>query len=280
MAEEQDNITPEEKLLNVIQSDGEPEATAKEKPVEAVEAAPAAAPAPAEEAAPAEEKPALKLAPQPEGEAAVAATEAEPGATEEADAVAEAASADAAPAAAPAPASAPTMSFAKKKAGGGSGVKFLNRMLAAGVLILLSLSGYESFMVMRARGAPSTAGVVTLPAPKELILSLLEVQEGWAIDPFHRPKVGGDGPVGPTKRIVEVDVIPWATEMKHFKLMGVSIRVPKSDSEAILLDNRTQEMYFIKLGKTINIQGTEVRLDDLEAERVRFTDGSSSFELK
>jgi hypothetical protein len=279
MAEEQDNITPEEKLLNVIQSDGGPEATAEEKPVEAVEAAPAAAPAPAEEAAPAEEKPALKLAPQPEGEAAVAATEAEPVAAEEADAVAEAASADADPAAAPAPVSAPTMSFAKKKAGGGSGVKFLNRMLAAGVLILLSLSGYESFMVMRARGAPSTAGVVTLPAPKELILSLLEVQEGWAIDPFHRAKLGGDGPV-PPKRPDRVDVIPWATEMKHFKLMGVSIRDPKSDSEAILLDNRTQEMYFIKLGKTINIQGTEVRLDDLEAERVRFTDGSSSFELK
>ena len=269
MAEEQDNMTPEEKLLNVIQNGDEetatPEAKAAAQP--AAEAPVAEAPA---EAAAAEEKPALKLAkkeaeasPEPAPEAAEPAA-----AAEEAPAVASTA--------------APSVVSSKKKGGDGSGIKIINRMLAAGVLIMLGLSCFEVFSVIKARGSVKPPVILELPQQQDVTISEMEVKQAYAKDAFWRQKAGPDGGGNPTTTTTTTTVTttPWAVELKRFKLMGISMKDPKADSEAILLDSRDNKMYFVRLGNSFPLLDGNVRLDDLESGRARFTDGSASVELK
>lgn len=282
MAEAQDNMTPEEKLLNVIQSGGEEVVAPEEKLAAAVvapaepEAAPepveAPAPVPvAEEVAQVAEKPALKLAAKDQ--------KAQPTAEKKAEVAAPAAEADSE---SPQPAVKPlqALAFSKKKSNVSSGVKTINRMLAAGILILLSLSGFETFRVIRARGVVRKLASLQIPAADELTITAADVQRAYSVDPWWQdpgtivraPDNTQEGPRAPSA--------PWTEEMKNYKLMGVSLREPKADSEAILVDTRDNRMYFVRLGDSVPVSGVEVKLDDLEAQRARFTDGRASIELK
>jgi hypothetical protein len=265
MAEEQDNVTPEEKLLNVIQNGDEELPTPAEKLAEAF-AHPAAE-------APAEEKPALKLAAKEE-EPKKADAEIKPEAAADATAPAEATPAE------PAAAASAVVS-SKKKGSDGSGIKLINRMLAAGVLIMLGLSCFEVFSVIRARGMVKAPVKLELPQPQEVTVFVGDVQLAYAKDAFLRQKVGPDAGDGQTTTTtITVSTTPWAVELKQFKLMGTSMKVPKADSEAILLDSRDNKMYFVRLGNTFPLLDGNVRLDDVEAGRARFTDGATSVELK
>jgi hypothetical protein len=277
MAEEQDDVTPEEKLLNVIQNGDEALPAPEEKLAEAsaqpaAEVAPVVAEATPVAEAPAEEKPALKLAAKEE-EPKKADAEIKPEAAADAAAPAEATPAE------PAVATSAVVS-SKKKGSDGAGIKVINRMLAAGILIMLGLSCFEVFSVIRARGMVKPPVKLELPPPQEVTVFVGNVQQAYAKDAFLRQKVGPDGGKQTKTTTITVSTTPWAEELKQFKLMGTSMKVPKADSEAILLDSRDNKMYFVRLGNAFPLLDGNVRLDDVEAGRARFTDGATSVELK
>lgn len=268
MAEEQDNVTPEEKLLNVIQS-GEEEAAPQAEPAPA-----AAAPAAAAEAAPVAEKPALKVA---KAEEAPAETEAVEAPAPEGEQKPE-------EAAAPAPAvDSASSGFSKKKSGTGSGIKVINRMLAASILVLLGLAGFETFMTIRANGSVKDPGPVEMPEAQSVELSIDEVASAYSGDIWWRLEsiTGSDSGTQQQTKTITVSTTPWQQAMKgNYKLLATSIKDPKEESKAILVDSRDNKMYFVRLGSSFMVEGTQVTLDDLEADRARFTVGGTSIELK
>ncbi len=270
MAETKDDVTPEEKLLNVIQGGGEEQPAQEDKPAET--AAPAkeeAAPA-KEEAAPAKGKPALKVA-----KAGKAPAKQQEGPVKEAP--------EEKPAAAAEPAQAAPAAFSKKRGGGASGIRIINRMLAAGILLLLGLSGFEAFMTIRARGSAQAPGQLKLPEAQELELTVGEVVSAYSGDIWWRMEsiTGAGGGTTTQTKTITVSTTPWQQTMKgHFKLLATSMRSPKDESKAILMDSRDNKMYFVRLGSSFMVEGTEVELDDLEADRARFSVGGASIELK
>ena len=274
MAQEQDKVTPEEKLLNVIQKGGEQQPAAAEKPAAASEpvkqeAKPAATPAAAkaEQPAAAKPKPALKTAPK----------KAEPAKVPDEPAVQESAAPEPALAAAPVVAS-------KKRVSHGSGITLINRMLAAGIAVLLGLSAFEVFATIRARGAVKDPSQLELPKPKEVVLSVDEVKSAFADDIWWRlDAITGNGAGGTATQVTTVTVssTPWQQAMKEsFKLVATSLKASKPDSKAILVDTRNNKMYFVRFGESFMVEGVEVKLDDLEVDRARFTAGGASVEMK
>jgi len=272
MAEENDSLSPEEKLLNVIQGAAEEGEAAEAKPVEVAQPpAEAAKAAPAAEAAPEGKKPALKVAAKNKTSGAAAPQE-----TAKKDPAEEVAEPEAAASVEPA------LAFTKKKSGSGSGITLLNRMLAAGIVILLGLSGLETFLTIRARGAVQEPDALEVPRPEEVTLSVEEVKDAYSIDIWsHLDSVTAeDGTTTQTKTIT-VSTTPWQQTMKsHFKLAATSMKEPKAQSKAILVDSRNNNMYFVRLGESFMVEGTEVTLDDLESNRARFKVGGASIELK
>ena len=123
--------------------------------------------------------------------------------------------------------------------------------------------------------------------PVDAARTVIELMRGFELERLTRPniflrqKVGPDGGDGQTTTTtITVSTTPWAVELKQFKLMGISMKDPKADSEAILLDSRDNKMYFVRLGNAFPMLDGNVRLDDVEAGRARFTDGATSVELK
>lgn len=308
MADVQDNVTPEEKLLNVIHSGGDKPASAADRPVVAEQKA-AAAPvsavvaekeavvadktavteAPSEpvvEKPVAKEKPADKVPAEskPAGKAGKMKLAKAPAKAEQIDAdTSPENAADAVePAKEPVAPEGGVAAFAKKQKGEGSGVTTINRMLAAGILILLGLSGIEVFRVVRGNGAVRRLVELEMPEAKGSPVSAMEVQQVYGSDIFWRSSdAGGSGGSQTTTQTITVNATPWADYMKqNVKLMGISMRSNKPDSEAILMDNTDKRMYFVRLGGSFSVQGVDVRLDDLENERARFSDGKNSIELK
>jgi hypothetical protein len=272
MAQDKDSVTPEEKLLNVIQKGGEPQPAAKESPAPAAaETAKQAAQAALKKAtvkdepAAAKPKPALKMAPR----------KAEPAKAPEEQAVQESAG--------PEPAAVAVVA-AKKRVSHGSGITLINRMLAAGIAVLLGLSAFEVFSTVRARGTVKDPAQLELPAPKEVELALDEVKAAFSSDIWWRlDAITGSAGTGATTLVttVTVSTTPWQQALNEsFKLIATSRKEPKTESKAILVDTRNNKMYFVRLGESFMVEGVEVKLDDLEVDRARFTAGGASVEMK
>lgn len=300
MADELENVTPEEKLLNVIQSGGEKTESAVEGPVEAEKADAVQASAVADEKTVVEEKPSESVAEEPVAEvknaepvsADVSAPEVK-GKMKLAKTPKKAPQADGSGSAAEpvkpdelanepvAPADG-GVAFAKRQKGKGSGITTINRMLAAGILVLLGMSALEVFRVVKGNGTERMLVDLEIPEMQSSQVSAVEVQQVYGSDIFWRSSgAGGNGGSQTTTQTITVNTTPWADYMKqNIRLMGISMRANKPDSEAILIDNTDKRMYFVKLGSSFSVQGVDVRLDDLESERARFSDGKNSIELK
>lgn len=285
MAEPQDSMTPEEKLLNVIQSGGNT-AASSEKPVE-----PAAPPAAEASGSPVSE-------PQKKAEKPVSAPKVRPSVKRAVPAGSGGAVSDK-PTGVPKPrivkseeqdkASVPEITslpeqpvvLKKKEAAAGSGIRTVNRMLAAGILVILGLSGLETFNAVKARGVPVKTNPMQIPAVGEYLPDVTEVQKLFEKDIWWRPEDAAAGEGQSLTQTITVSTTPWQEYMKkNMKLMGVSLKEDRASSEAIIVDSGGNKMVFVRLGNTFLVEGVEVRLDDLEHDRARFSDGKSSVELK
>lgn len=280
MANKEEHLSPEEKLLRVIQGGGAKPKDAPSgvagggAPTAAVTPAPSPAPppvrAPVEAKAPAAEaKPAVPV-PQAAGAPAEKGKLRLSGESKPAPAAAAkpapGAKATAKPAAAPRPVAAtkrvvPVLDFS---------LRSVNIVLAAIVLIVLLFTGHEILANVRASESTVTVGGIAKPIlperagdgalpPLEGLLDAVDVRPLFAVVADVNP------PAPPT---------PTLQPHEYCSLLGISLLHDTGEQEAIIKDSKLGKMLYLKVGDAISADGQMWKVKEIQADRVIFTNGN------
>jgi len=297
MAEDQ-QLSPEEKLLKVIQEGGE-EAEQHEAIAETV--APTAE-VPADEFDPDEEsanlaetlgvapeelhgadeppspsipepaeKPRLKVArpeaPEAAGEAATAGAVVAPAGDADAESAATAAK---------------PRSFLKKRSDPVQNTSAVNKCLIVALLLLIGLSGLEIWANVkvlaaeRFKDAPLPApnsdnreesdkspGTVNLPSLEVMLSPFMQRSL------FELPETGKPPePPGPT---------PTPVIRAQLTLIGLTYDITDTGrkAQAIVMDNKINKMHFLTIGDTVGVDNRSLTLDEIQPDRVVFVEGKN-----
>lgn len=263
---ENEQLSPEEKLLKVIQQDGEPaeEATAAATP--ASDAAPeatvdvAAETKPAEEAAPTTKS--LRLATKaPES------------------------STDAAPEPSVRIGSAEPTFFERKRPVLRPGIATVNRCLV-GVIVLMLLFAiieiwaniqpvetHHGFVPDATDRIVSRSGTLIQLPPIENVL------DSFQRKPIFSRLEGREGEETPRERIPNWE----AYARDNVNLIGTSMFAGEGQPgqrEAILVDSKTGKMHFLQVGQTVVLDNQELELKRIESDNVVLSDGAKDIVLK
>jgi hypothetical protein len=288
MAEKEQELTPEEKLLKVIQ-EGDEGADAGEAPVEAVEPAAdeavvpsaAAAPEPPVAEVPAEveasaeappKKSKLKLAKGAKAAAATAATETDEPAPE-----------DAPRESSPGMIGAGPVVMGKASRAPLFGMALLNKILAVVVLVMIGFAVYEIWANIRYpvyEAAPlNDPGVATLDqVPDGELAPLDDVLKDWEEQQLFGQKthpLAATNTVTPVKQTTPFEVYA----RQNLKLIGLSSD-GKGGSEAILSDRKADKMHFLTLGGTFTVNDVQITVSDITAEYVEVVDGEKKVQIE
>ena len=292
MAVAEQQLSPEEKLLKVIQSNGEvkQQPTPEEKPLPAAQTAgavPSAAPRPEPSAKAAEpQKPAAggekkavtAVAPEEKPKLKVMKSGAAPDGKEPAKAMI------GAPASGVIGAGGPGASAAKGHPGRKLSMGVVNEGLAAAVILILALTGYEIWAAVRDSGIRSQKVEVRGQAPKEVgapvqaedMLPLASLVDAWKEKDIF-PGAGGES----AKRKDEKGrpTQPGPEAPGRLKLMGFS-RASEGESKAILWDTTENRMFILRTGEKILVGEQQLELVQIKDDQVVLSDGRESITVK
>lgn len=278
MPEEKKQISPEEKLLQLIQEGEQSEREARIVEEErldeqaetiAVAAAPVELSEPPAEALVAD-SPALKLA-EPElpmQEAAVSA------AVEREELIGVQVAAATAEAHVPPPSS----PVAQKQVDRRFGLTTLNRCLAVAVLVVICFAGFEvwsSVLSIQAAPPPPRGGVVLAPESDYDLPPIAEILKAWESHPIIHNVEQVDQ--------VIVDVKPPDRGKQHgwMKFAQDSLDlIGMSDGEAIIVDKSKGKMFFLKVGGELEFRQQKLKLERIDADQVVLTDGKDKLMVK
>lgn len=281
MAEQkEDHLSPEEKLLRVIQGGGQKRKPPAAAPGLAAEVAPVARPAVARPAAAPVAMPPPPTAAQPKPESdpkpvvAAVATPAEKSRLKVArgpDAAA-ATAGDSGGKVAPAPAAEKQAEIAKRVPSEPElSVRALNILLAACILIVLFFTGREIWANVTVEGMGVSIEPVPLPEDVtrdeerdlQQLDSLLD-----AIDARQLFAVITPGPTPPPP--------PPAGKRpgEYCRLLGISLDSKTDKQEAIVMDNDLKKMLYLKVGDTISSSGQSWTLAEIQADAIIFKHGT------
>jgi len=287
MASSEEQLSPEEKLLKVIQGKGDDEgdsqdtaagvkaeqsATVKEPesadgPEEAVE--PAAVAEKAEPAAEEETTEADTVAPpaeaEPEGEG------------QDKEAVEPAALIGTAPPA-----------VQGKRGSRQMGIRTVNKCLAAVVVILILFAVLEIWANIQsapevAPALPGEAPPLDLETPgsETDLPDIKKVLQQWTENPIVgiRDEAGPAPTPGPSPAPAK-PVATYAEE--HLNLIGLSVftEAGAAQREAIVVDGEAEKMLFLKKGDTFSTGDWELEVLDIQSDSVKLTDGKEELIVK
>jgi hypothetical protein len=279
MANKEEHLSPEEKLLRVIQGGG---AKPKDAPsgvagggAPVATASPVPAPSPSSGRAAAEtkasptdakaasasaagssaEKGKLRLSGEAKG---VPAADSKPSGKPAANAKPVASSR---PVATP-KRSAPMLDFS---------LRSVNIVLAAIVLIVLLFTGHEIWANVRASDSAVSVGGVVAPVltekdeyealpPLEGLLDAVDVRPLFAVMP---------GPVQEESRPP-----PPPAPHEYCSLLGISLLHDSGEQEAIIKDSKQGKMLYLKVGDEIPADGQTWKVKEIQADRVIFANGN------
>ena len=298
MAENENEVTPEEKLLKVIQDGGEaeqekvgegativppssaPEVTAEDiaaaSPTKAAaEGAGAEVPAVEEEPA---AKPKLKVAKQEPEEKAEGQEEAEAGAkAEEKEPKGKGAGKKAA--SKPGLIEAGPVVTATVGKPSGFGISTVNKCLAAVVLIMIGFAVYEIWASIQIpqKDAPE---ITDVPAPgwmdSAADQSTIPIED--VLKAFKEKSIIGmkelAQPVAPGPKKP-----PPATSLELYAKENLNL-IGLSDDEAIVVDKKIDKMYFLKVGDKIKIDDRDLSLVEITSEQVTVTVGDREIRIE
>jgi hypothetical protein len=275
-------VSPEEKLLKVIQGgDADPSSSAKETPPKArQEAAARTVAAPASKADKAVPTPAAK----PEKAPPVAKQDAKSKlkvAASDQSATSPATPKPASPVAAkPATAAglaagaAPARKRPKRKVN----LRTVNSSLAAIVLVILCLLGYQIWAAIETSSQDQLSGHINVPRPAgsgtqdvrtaQLVLSTNE------LDGFEkRPLIGGG--LSPIQSNVGTPIASgWILYAKDNLKLAAFIGEPGAAQKAVIMDKKLDNrMIFVKLGDKIAAGDQDVKVDEFQSDKVILSDG-------
>lgn len=271
-AKEQD-LTPEEKLLNVIQEGDSEEPKAGESeavgPAASSNATVAAEQVPAEEGA---EKAKLKLA-------KAAGTEAASGDKATAP---EGAAKDEKAAAAGVIAAGP-MAVSKGGRGTRFGIGTVNKCLVAVVLIMIGFAVYEIWASIQVPGHEGVvlAGMPDMTwldqLPEEALPPIEDVLKAFKENPII-------GPRKPARTVGSATVTPTPLDnyvKENLNLIGLSNVPGDADTpEAIIVDKKLEKMHFLRIGDKVSINKRELELVEVTAEYAELLDGETKIRVE
>jgi len=267
MAEEQE-LTPEEKLLKVIQKGEEPQEEAASEPT------PAAEPEAVSEETPTE-------TPAAPAEAAEPATET---------------STPPSPAAAPEAASegsASTFSYepgaSTVVSGPSATLRLINRILSLAAILLLCASGYEIYANIRE--PMPLIGQVAMDGSEVVVESLENVPLNDTLDMYAKRRIFGKPDakaVVTTTTTTTVIQAGWRAYIrKNYVLKGLSTISRQSIDgetedirEAIVVDKKTGKMQFLSAGQTVLVEKETVRISKVDGNQVVLSVGDDEITLE
>lgn len=268
---DEDITSPEEKLLKVIRSGGRSEQPQEHAPV------------PGPVAAKAPERAALKL--QPPVVPKVAADESRPPAVEASAPIPNDRSVDRDPVPAPGSDVPAGVSPVRVPFGLYRWIGLLTRALAAGAVLLLIFAAWDVWAYFSNWGdrmpsipAESAAAgmVVHLPTehpPKETALARFRDRPLFALsDAVPRPPDDGPQPVR----------ADWERYVRsNLKLLGLSVLDAEAGVvEAILSDDQTGTLLYLKKGDHFVVEGTRLAVETVTRDEMVLTDGARRVDLK
>ncbi|MBN2300971.1 MAG: hypothetical protein JXN60_00510 [Lentisphaerae bacterium] len=286
MTEEKEEISPEEKLLKVIQGKPEPE---KEQKVGSADVAPSAlkegeGSLPVVESVQAEgEKSAQTAAATKKPKLRLTKTDSAVGADSKAleEPVSTAGLIGG---------SNPVLAVSKRGIGVKFGISSVNRFLAAGIVIALAITGLEIWGFLRNSAEAAQIEAVTEPMPFEADVSrsaqysfpevlIWYEQHPILLDFKAEPQARSDDS---EPRKSQGPRVGWEAYVRsNMKLMGVS-RHPEDEqaTEAILADNKTKAMHFMKTDDSIFVSNQKVSLKRIDGALVVLTDGRNDVTIE
>jgi len=279
MADEQ-QPSPEEKLLKVIQA---PEGQ-KQKPAEPARPQPSAAPAPSPEPSP-KPAPARKLKPQPE------AAQSSPAAPSPAQAGAMAAAQPpqaaraATESAQPPDAAKPAGASVFGATGDGSWLRHANHVLGVITFLMVLLVAYECWSNIAAvrernKSGPQPPRPLPAAAAPELppIDGLIARFEKGVV--IQHPE-DGVGSAGRTNEAGRVPLTGWRDyAQRNLDLIGMASSGDSGSREAIVVDRQQKQMHVVRPGDKIMVEGRQVEVVSVGEDDVSLTDGSVKLTIR
>jgi hypothetical protein len=136
---------------------------------------------------------------------------------------------------------------------------------------------------MEAEGRGLTGGPrVVSPSGTNRTVSAVSVEEAigiWTKQPLAWDDIMKSPDPGPNKtNIVSESWMRYVNE--NFKLIGISVKEPPDQSEAIITDKKEKRTIFLKTGQSTPVQGVPVKLEAIESEHIRLTDGKDGIDIK
>ena len=157
----------------------------------------------------------------------------------------------------------------------GRGVRVARRLFCLAALLLLLLSVYESYSSLPTPSAVLPQREFDLPT---FMVGQPTIPLNEAIDRFERRRVFGQPP--PVSQPGGEEAVPvrgWRAEVREqWDLLGTSLVGEDADRavlEAIVMDNRSRRMQFLREGETVRIVEQEVVVTLVEADRVELRRG-------
>ena len=281
MPASEEKLSPEEKLLKVIQG-GDEEKGESEAPATT---APAGLSAPAVAAEPG-------LATPSEGVAATAPATAATVVDDEAPAaaavVSEGTPQEPAPAAAPAAPPAPPVAR-HAPSSRQLGIRAVNKCLAAVVVILILFAVLEIWANIQSAAAAAAVAPLREDAPLDLGAAGAEtdlpdikiVLQEWTKNPIVGiPAVSAKAAPQPEQAMAKR---PWRKYVEeNLNLIGLSVveSAAGGEREAIIVDVKKDKMLFLKAGDKIMADDRELELMSIQSDSVKLTDGKEEMLVK
>jgi hypothetical protein len=161
------------------------------------------------------------------------------------------------------------------------GISTVNRCLAAVVLIMIGFAAYEIWASIQVSQKAPRDVVDAPPIPllnpvqQQSDISFQEVLKAFrdknvigAKPESEIPPVQGDQPPQPIVTSMEIYV------RDNLKVIGLS------DDEAIVVDRKPNKMYFLKAGEKVSINDQEVDIVAVTEESVKIKQGDREIEIK
>ena len=179
----------------------------------------------------------------------------------------------------------------RKNSQGSSFFQKINMALGFVVLLVIGLSGYEiyagisTFDSIKKKiqipsgdgGAISGATEVQLPDPYDINAVLKSfVDRPWSLPDLEKPSEDGGGIV----ETIKIINVPWQTYAKeNYKLMGFAGPDPAT-AEAIVSDKKENKLHFLAVGGRIDIMGAKINVAEVQKDYVLLSDGKGSLQIK
>ena len=157
------------------------------------------------------------------------------------------------------------------------GMALLNRILAVVVLVMIGFAVYEIWANLRYpvyESAPlNDPGVATLDqAPDGELTPLDDVLKDWQEQPLFGQKTR---PQAATNKVTVVEPTPFEIYARNnLKLIGLS------GDEAILSDRKVDKMHFLTVGGTFTVNDVEIKVADITSEHVEVLDGEKKIQIE